>query len=114
MATPPWERKGSITQPVTKSVKGLANTLFQRIVSDNYSYGTRLPAERHLAEEFAVSRNTVRQALDLLEAHDVIARRAGSGSFVTHREEEDAPTPGTPESAHLWPKAKKSPPFPLA
>lgn len=95
MATAPWERKGSFTHPVTKSVKTLANSLFQRIVDDSYSYGTRLPAERHLAEEFAVSRNTVRQALDLLEAHEVISRRAGSGSFVTHK----MPDAAAPESA---------------
>jgi len=98
MATPPWERKGRIAHPVTKSVKALANTLFQRIDDDSYSYGTRLPAERHLAEEFAVSRNTVRQALDLLEAHDVISRRAGSGSFVTHRDDPIDP-PVTSESS---------------
>lgn len=100
MAIPPWERKGSITHPVTKSVKALANTLFQRIVTDSYSYGTRLPAERHLAEEFAVSRNTVRQSLDLLEAHEVISRRAGSGSFVTHSEAAAAaPAPTAAEPA---------------
>jgi DNA-binding FadR family transcriptional regulator len=80
-------------------VKALADALFQRIVSDTYSYGTRLPAERHLAEEFGVSRNTVRQALDLLEAHDVIARRAGSGSFVIHSETEAASEPVRPALA---------------
>ncbi len=99
--TPPWEGKGSITQPVTKAVKSLANRLFERVGSDSYSYGTRLPAERHLAEEFAVSRNTVRQALDLLESHEVISRRAGSGSFVTYREAPANADPGggaSPES----------------
>ncbi|MDX1400587.1 MAG: FadR/GntR family transcriptional regulator [Kiloniellales bacterium] len=82
---PPWERGAQITQGVSKSVKTLAGLIFEKIVSDSYSYGTRLPAERRLAEEFSVSRNTVRQALDLLEAHQVISRRAGSGSFVTYR-----------------------------
>jgi DNA-binding FadR family transcriptional regulator len=36
-----------------------------------------------------VARNTVREALDVLETHNVIRRRAGSGSFVTYRS--DAP-----------------------
>ena len=84
-SAPPWEREGALTQPVTKSVKDLANRLFGQIVADSYSYGTRLPAERQLAQDFAVSRNVVRQALDLMENHAVITRRAGSGSFVTYR-----------------------------
>ncbi|MEL7013443.1 MAG: FCD domain-containing protein, partial [Pseudomonadota bacterium] len=32
-----------------------------------------------------VARNTVREALDVLESHGVMRRRAGSGSFVTWR-----------------------------
>ncbi len=83
---PPWERDGRLTHPVTKSVKLLADALFERIASGTYPFGTRLPAERHLAEEFSLSRNTVRQALDLLESHQAIARRPGSGSFVILRE----------------------------
>ena len=81
---PPWEHS-SVAQPVTKAVKALANDLFGHILAETYPFGTRLPSERQLAEEFSVSRNTVRQALDLMENHDVISRRAGSGSFVIFR-----------------------------
>ncbi len=83
--TPPWEAGERAQQLVTQAVKTLANDLFDRIVSSTYSFGTRLPAERHIAEEFNYSRNTVRQALDLLESHNVISRRPGSGSFVIFR-----------------------------
>ena len=83
--TPPWEKEGALATPVTKSVKKLANQLFEQILADSYSYGTRLPAERQLAQDFAVSRSVVRQALDLMESHAVISRRAGSGSFVIYR-----------------------------
>jgi DNA-binding FadR family transcriptional regulator len=83
--TPPWEQGGSIAHPVTRAVRQLADQLFARILTEGYPLGTRLPPERQLAEEFSVSRNTVRQALDLLETHEVIARRAGSGSFVVYQ-----------------------------
>ncbi len=61
------------------------DTLFQRIKSEEYPVDTRLPSERTLASELGVARNTVREALDVLEARGVIQRRAGSGSFVTYR-----------------------------
>lgn len=46
--------------------------------------GGRLPAESVLAEEFGVSRGTVRQALTILERDGFILRRQGSGTFI-HR-----------------------------
>ena len=44
--------------------------------------GTQLSSERELAERFAVSRMTLRQALDELEEEGRITRVRGSGSFV--------------------------------
>ena len=84
--TLPWDQGDQVTYPVSKAVKLLATQLFDRISKDDYPFGTRLPAERQLAEEFAVSRNTVRQALEFLESHEVVSRRAGSGSFVIFRD----------------------------
>lgn len=85
---PPWEEGDLAQRPVTKAVKALATELFNQVCADHYSFGTRLPSERHLAEEYGVSRNTVRQALDLLEDYEIISRRAGSGSFVSFRPSE--------------------------
>jgi DNA-binding FadR family transcriptional regulator len=47
--------------------------------------GDRLPPERTLAEQFAVSRNTVREALRMLEIAGVVQlkRGASGGSFIT-------------------------------
>lgn len=44
--------------------------------------GARLPTERALAEEFAVSRRALRRALEVLEAEGVVWRRQGSGTFA--------------------------------
>jgi len=48
-----------------------------------------LPAERDLAEEFAVSRITVRKALDGLVSEGLLTRRHGAGTFVAGRVEKN-------------------------
>ena len=52
----------------------------------DYAFEERLPAERNLAEEFGVSRGTIRSVLDILEKQHLVARQIGSGTFVTHRD----------------------------
>lgn len=42
-----------------------------------------IPTERDLAEEFDVSRITVRKAIDGLVSDGIVARRRGAGTFVT-------------------------------
>ena len=44
--------------------------------------GSRLPSERDLAERFAVSRMTLRQAVTLLVEEGILERRIGSGTYV--------------------------------
>jgi len=46
-----------------------------------------LPPERDLAEEFGVSRITVRKALDALVGEGLLIRRQGAGTFVAARVE---------------------------
>ena len=46
-----------------------------------------LPPERDLASDFAVSRITVRKALDALVAEGLLTRRQGAGTFVSGRVE---------------------------
>lgn len=43
---------------------------------------SQLPSETALAEQYGVSRMTVRQALDRLESARLVVRQQGSGSFV--------------------------------
>ncbi|GHO88509.1 aminotransferase-like domain-containing protein [Dictyobacter formicarum] len=60
----------------------LAQTLRRAILEGDIPPGTRLPAERMLAEALAVSRNTVIAAYDLLQQEDLITRQHGSGTWV--------------------------------
>jgi DNA-binding FadR family transcriptional regulator len=45
----------------------------------------RTPSERELAEHFQIGRGQVREALAILEALDIVERRAKSGIFLTTR-----------------------------
>jgi GntR family transcriptional regulator len=47
--------------------------------------GAALPGELRLAEDYGVSRVTIRRALEALEAQGVVERRAGSGTVVRAR-----------------------------
>lgn len=58
------------------------------IVEGHYRTGERLPSETELAESFNVSRPTVTRALRTLADEQLIQRRAGSGSYVLHQEQE--------------------------
>ncbi|MBI6629687.1 FadR/GntR family transcriptional regulator [Pontibaca salina] len=75
------------THSVGATVQVVLDRLFAQIKNEEYPVDTRLPSERALASELGVARNTVREALDILEARNVIRRRPGSGSFVTYRSE---------------------------
>lgn len=82
---PPWETDVASHPLVKQPVKMVASQIYARIVSGAYSYGTRIPAERELAEQFSESRTTIRHALDFLEVYGVVSRRAGFGTFVAYR-----------------------------
>jgi GntR family transcriptional repressor for pyruvate dehydrogenase complex len=55
--------------------------------------GDQLPPERTLAEQFQVSRASVREALRSLELLGVVETRAGGGTFVRHTVPEDLARP---------------------
>lgn len=64
----------------------MAVQLRRRILEGEYAYEERLPAERNLAEEFGVSRGTIRSVLELLEEQHLVVRLVGSGTYVSHKE----------------------------
>jgi GntR family transcriptional regulator len=56
--------------------------LHQRIENGTYGAGEQLRTEVELAEEFQVSKGTIRQALAVLAERGLILRKQGSGTFV--------------------------------
>lgn len=63
-------------------VAQVARHLEQGIADGRYVAGRRMPAERTLAEQLAVSRATAREAIGLLVARGMLERRQGDGTYV--------------------------------
>ena len=63
----------------------ICQTIRQKLVSRELSAGDRLPPERELAEQLAVSRTAVREALRSLEIAGIVELRNGrhGGAFIT-------------------------------
>jgi GntR family transcriptional repressor for pyruvate dehydrogenase complex len=70
---------------VRKAYEQVADQLRELIMTGELSPGERLPNEALLAREFGVSRATVREALRVLAAQNLLrtAKGAGGGSYVT-------------------------------
>ena len=60
----------------------LFDALREKIEQGDFSAGEKIPSEKTLAESYTCSRQTVRQALNLLEQEGLIVRRRGSGTYV--------------------------------
>ena len=60
----------------------IAEALRERIREGDLTPGMRLDNQRALARTFGVTLMTLRQALELLERENLIARRHGLGTFV--------------------------------
>ncbi|MET0172190.1 MAG: FadR/GntR family transcriptional regulator [Agrobacterium vaccinii] len=63
----------------------VADQIRALIEAGELGHGAKLPAERDLAERFAVSRPTIREALIVLEVEGYIQIRMGSGIYVSQR-----------------------------
>ena len=62
----------------------LVHRFQQAILSGQLNAGEQLPSTRELAEELGVSRNTIKNAYELLHAEGYIDTRKGSGSYVAN------------------------------
>lgn len=56
--------------------------LKQFIASEGLAAGERLPSERELARQLGIGRNSVREALKVLEALGIVESRVGEGTFI--------------------------------
>ncbi|HEO4067097.1 TPA: GntR family transcriptional regulator, partial [Streptococcus agalactiae] len=61
----------------------------KEIDKGTWKIGQRLPSERDLADDYSVSRMTLRQSITLLVEEGILERRVGSGTYVaSHRVQE--------------------------
>lgn len=70
------KKKGQTSSEVIRDI------LRNRITSGYYSQTGRLPSERVLAEEFGVSRTTIRTALANLSSEHLLSREQGNGTLI--------------------------------
>jgi DNA-binding FadR family transcriptional regulator len=63
----------------------ISRQLAKSIADGKHPVGQRLPSERELAQEFGVSRPTVREAIIALELDGLVDVRLGSGVYVKNR-----------------------------
>ncbi|MCK4727089.1 MAG: GntR family transcriptional regulator, partial [Anaerolineales bacterium] len=62
----------------------LYEILHGKILRGDWQPGDMIPPESELIDSYQVSRNTVRQVLDMLVNEGLIYRQRGRGSFVAH------------------------------
>jgi len=78
---------------VQKLYQQIARQIAAAIAGGQYSSGDKLPSERELADDFGVSRPTIRDAMIALEFQGLVEARQGSGVYVS------AAPPQNPEYA---------------
>jgi GntR family transcriptional repressor for pyruvate dehydrogenase complex len=62
----------------------IVSQIEQRIEAGDLKVGDRLPSERELAEQFAVSRTAVREAVKALRQKGLVEILPGRGTFITN------------------------------
>jgi DNA-binding FadR family transcriptional regulator len=82
--TPELAARGRRPERPPRAFDTVVAQLRDLVTSGSLQPGERLPSERSLAERFEVSRNTVREALRMLEVNGMITRRRGrnGGAFI--------------------------------
>ncbi|MEZ4666295.1 MAG: FadR/GntR family transcriptional regulator [Anaerolineae bacterium] len=61
----------------------IAQSLLQRIISEEFPPGAMFPSERDLQDEYHVSRSVVREAIKLLASRKLLSVSHGQGAVVT-------------------------------
>ncbi len=64
----------------------IAEKLEEMILNEELKVGSKIPSELELAESFGVSRNILREALNILKERGIISGKAGDGTYVVRPE----------------------------
>ncbi|HVP19654.1 MAG TPA: GntR family transcriptional regulator, partial [Spirochaetia bacterium] len=81
------ETKRTIIKNVKDSAQSQVESfLLERIESEAWAVGVKIPSERVLAAELDVSRTTIRNAILALTSRGVFERSVGQGTFVRRKQ----------------------------
>ena len=85
----------ALVQPIRRDrlYQGIVSQIEGLLERGELKPGDQLPAERLLADQFEVSRASVREALRSLELLGIVETRAGGGTFVRRAQPEDLAKP---------------------
>lgn len=70
---------------IKKSAYESARDKIFSYIQENELYGERLPSEMEFAQTMGISRNTVREAIRVLEQEGIVYSRHGVGTFVANK-----------------------------
>ena len=65
--------------------KSIVQEIQELIDKEGVAVGEKLPPERTLAKRFKVSRNSVRQAVQLLSENNLVESRQGDGTYILEK-----------------------------
>ncbi|WP_370946226.1 PLP-dependent aminotransferase family protein [Amycolatopsis sp. cg5] len=99
-----WRQGGS-----RQGAADLAAAIEMQVLDGQLPLGTRLPAERELADALGSSRTLIGAALDRLREDGLVASRRGAGSWITSPRQQGV-TPALPDSDTLIDLARAAPP----
>jgi DNA-binding FadR family transcriptional regulator len=60
----------------------IVDYVLEKVNSNVWQAGHRMPTEKHFVQQFSAARNTVRKALTKLESDDVVVKYVGRGTFI--------------------------------
>lgn len=67
----------------TKAYEKVIEHIKKPIINHDLTIGEKLPPEREISEQLGVSRNSVREAIHMLEMMGFISSQQGAGNYVS-------------------------------
>ena len=67
----------------TKAYEKVIEHIKKQIINHDLTIGEKLPPEREISEQLGVSRNSVREAIHMLEMMGFISSQQGAGNYVS-------------------------------
>ncbi len=71
-------RKRTLAETTAEEIK-------QMIQRNSYVPGQKLPTEKELTDMLGVGRNTLREAVRILQSHNIVSIRQGSGTYISEK-----------------------------